>query len=281
MMNKKLLISGADYFSVVELNPYSQNFNQPDKNEAKNELSNLKQLLISIGVEVVQVASPPDCQDGIYVANWGLNRGSKILLSNLPNVRQPEQAHAKRVLKNLGYQVFDSPYKFSGQGDALPCGNLVFLGQQYRTDPRMKQIIEDVLGYQVVQLQTVPLLDDQGRQTVNSLSGWPDSFYYDIDLAMAIIRPDLIAWCPGAFTDESQQIIRSLDINKIEIPEHEAKDSFACNLVSTGQHVIMSSGAPILQSRLENSGITVHTPKMQQISKGGGYIRCVTLTLDN
>ena len=128
----------------------------------------------------------------------------------------------------------------------------------------------------------MPELDSNGQPVINAVTGWPDSFFYDIDLALSIITPDLIAWCPEAFTPASQVKIRSLDqVEKIEVSYEEATEGFACNLVSTGETVIMSDRAPELQAAIESYGLRTITPKISELAKGGGYIRCTTLTLDN
>ncbi|WP_372343061.1 hypothetical protein [Streptomyces sp. KL116D] len=41
--------------------------------------------------------------------------------------------------------MLDAPYDFSGQGDALPCGSLLFAGYGQRTDRRMHGVLADVL----------------------------------------------------------------------------------------------------------------------------------------
>ena len=69
------------------------------------------------------------------------------------------------------------------------------------------------------------------------------------------------------------------DIDKIEVSRTEATEGFACNLVSTGETVIMSARAPQLRAELEKRGFTVITPEITELAKGGGYIRCTTLTL--
>ena len=43
----------------------------------------------------------------------------------------------------------------------------------------------------------------------------------------------------------------------------------------------MSAHAPKLQAELENRGLNVITPEIHELAKGGGYIRCTTLTLSN
>ena len=99
---------------------------------------------------------------------------------------------------------------------------------------------------------------------------------------MAIISPTLIAWCPEAFLPVSQERIRNLaGLEKIEVSLEEAMNGFACNLVSTGESVVMSNHAPNLQKELEERGMKVYTPNVTELLKGGGFIRCTSLTLNN
>lgn len=276
-------MSGVDFFHVEELNPYSKADNQPDATRTGNEYQNLINALQEAHIEVIRTNSPPHCQDGVYTANWALCRGNIAVMASLPNMRQGETPHAKQALANLGFEIVTLPgdIRFSGQGDALPCGDLLFTGTSYRTDAAAHQYITDILGYTVISLQTIPALDVAGKPLINKVTGWPDSFFYDIDLALSVIRPDLIAWCPDAFTPDSQAIIRNLSINKIEVSLDEAQNHFACNLVSTGEVVIMSNAAPNLQKAIESYGLKTITPNLTELPKGGGYIRCMTLALDN
>ncbi len=274
-------MSGADYFDVVDINSYSHNISSVDPSKAIAEHEAIRNAAQDAGIEIIKVDAPMDCQDGIFTANWALVRGDKAVMSSLPNMRQAEEPYAEAALKFLGKEIIAPPYRFSGQGDALPCGNLLFCGSNYRTDARMHQFLADTLGYDVVGLQTIPELDEDGNPVTNALTGWPDSFFYDIDLAISIMREDLIAWCPDAFLPESQEKMRALDIEKIEVSLEEATKGFACNLLSTGETVIMSAHAPELQKAIEARGLKTITPIVSELGKGGGYIRCTTLTLDN
>lgn len=275
-------MSGADFFRVEELNPYSHKSDQPDVGRARDEHRSIRVALESAGIQVVLVAPPAGCQDGVYTANWGLCRGDNVVLSSLPNMRRNEEPHAETIFRQLGKEVIKPPYRFSGQGDALPCGELLFAGSGYRTDRRMHAFLADALGYRVISLQTLPELDETGRPVTNHVTRWPDSFFYDIDLALAVIAPGLIAWCPEAFTPESQDKIHALDaVEKIEVSLEEAEQGFACNLVSSGETVIMSGHAPELQAALKAYDMQVITPEVHELAKGGGFIRCTTLTLDN
>jgi N-dimethylarginine dimethylaminohydrolase len=204
-------------------------------------------------------------------------------MSVLPNARQGEEAYAEQILRCQGKNIIKVPdgLRFSGQGDALPCGNYLLAGSGYRSDRAVHQFLAAELGYQVISLQTVPLRDAEGHPVKNVASGWPDSFFYDIDLAIAVLRDDLIAWCPDAFVSSSQEKMRALPLRKIEVSLAEAMQGFACNLVSTGDTVIMSGHAPQLQTALEAEGLKTVTPAIDELVKGGGYIRCTTLTLSN
>lgn len=280
-INNTVLMSGVEYFAVEELNPYSHKSDQPNLAKTAEEFDSIRQALIDAGVTVRTVEAPQGCQDGIYTANWGLCRDGIAILSSLPNARQAEEQYARTALENEGFTVIPAPYLFSGQGDALPCGNLLFMGQVYRTDPRMHHVVADELGFEVVSLQTVPELDQDGNPVINTVTGLPNSYFYDIDLALSVIREDLIAYCPEAFTPESRAKLQALSIEKIEVSYKEAVEGFACNLVSTGETVVMSDKSPALKATLEDRGLRVVTPAITELSKGGGYIRCTTLTLDN
>jgi N-dimethylarginine dimethylaminohydrolase len=285
-------MSGAESFGVLELNPQSHQENQPDLAQARAEHASIRQALEDAGTTVIQVDPPqgPNCQDGVYTANWALIRDDTAVLANLPAPRQGETPFAEKYLRQQGKKIVRLPenIRFSGQGDALPCGNLLFCGSGYRSDVAAQQFLADALGYEIISLQTIPLLDDAGRPAINRVTGWPDSFFYDIDLALSILRTPsdtekgLIAWCPEAFMSDSQKVLRKLDkVDKIEISLEEAMQGFAANLISTGETVIMSAHAPKLKAALEVRNFRVITPKVTELIKGGGFIRCTTLTLDN
>ena len=288
MLNSKVLMSDALHFSNEQpINPYYHH-ESIDLSQAQAEHDHIREMLVQAGVEVVLVPSPATSQDGVYTANWALVRGNKAVLARLPAARQTEQPHARQVLEAMGIEVHELPegMHFSGQGDALPCGELLFCGSQYRSDPEAQAMAADILGYRRIQLQAKPQLDAAGQPVTNASSGWPDSFYYDIDLALSVIKgPEngekgLIAYCPEAFTEESQRLLAELDeVDKIIVSEHEAKDAFACNLVSTGSTVVMSAHAPEFARELTARGLTLLQPEIHELVKGGGYIRCTTLTL--
>lgn len=277
-------MSGVDFFDDrAAINPFMSADVAIDRAKAQAEHQSIRAALESVGVTVVQVAPPTDCQDGVYTANWALVSGDTAIMSVLPNARKGEERYAERVLRDYGKRIVKVPegLRFSGQGDALPCGRFLLCGSGYRSDRAAHAFLASELDYEVVSLETIPKRDTDGKPVINAASGWPDSFFYDIDLAIAVLRDDLIAWCPEAFTPESQETMHALPLRKIEVSLEEAACGFACNLVSTGEAVVMSDHAPQLQAAIEAEGIRTVTPAINELLKGGGYIRCTTLTLTN
>ncbi len=293
MLNSIVLMSGADYFSdEFAINAHMDSHIPVDVERAKKEHAAIREALQSAGVTVKQVAPPENCQDGVYTANWGLCRGDKVVLSSLPNKRKAEEPYAEQVLQSLGKKTVKVPdnLRFSGQGDALPCGNYLFIGSEYRTDRAAHDFIAKTLNYEVIGLQTIPKrrFFGLGPRVINKTTDWPDSYYYDLDLALAVLRgpsdtqKGLIAWCPEAFTPDSRQKLAAFEgVDKLEVSRSEATKGLALNLVSTGEIVIMSAHAPDFQYALESEGFKTITPNVEELRKGGGFIRCSTLTLDN
>jgi N-dimethylarginine dimethylaminohydrolase len=291
LLNETVLMSGADYFSDEQaINPMMTQDEPINLAEAMREHGRIRQALETAGVKVMTVAPPIGCQDGVFTANWALVRGDKAVLARLPNARKAEEAYAAEILEQFGKTVVSLPdtiETFSGQGDALPCGELLFCGSGYRSDEAATAYAADRLGYRRISLRTKPLIDEAGKPAVNAVSGLPDSFYYDLDLALAIIKPPvngqkgLIAWCPAAFTEESRQLLEAFtEVDKIEVDETEALQAMACNLVSTGETVVMNEGAPQLAAQLEHHGLTVVQLSSPELAKGGGSIRCTSLTFN-
>ena len=272
-------MSGADFFGVVDLNPYSHKIGEVDRALAMQQHAGIAKALQHAGVEIITTKAPANCQDGIFTANWALCIGDTAILSSLPGPRKPEEPYAEATLRRLGKKIIRAPYRFSGQGDTLPCGRYLFCGSGYRTDPRMQKLLAETFGLEIIALQAIPELDRSGKPVTNALSGWPDSFFYDIDLAISILREDLIGWCPEALTPASQAKIRTLSIDKIEVSLSEAQQGLACNLVSTGETVIMTAHAPRYKAAIKSHGLKVITPETSELAKGGGGIRCTTLTL--
>jgi N-dimethylarginine dimethylaminohydrolase len=215
-------------------------------------------------------------------------------MSRLPNTRKSEERFALETIKSLGLQPLQLPpevARFSGQGDALPYGDTLFIQSPYRTTQDAHQHVKEMLGFKdVISLQTKPArwFGRLGPAKRNRVTGLPDSPTYDMDLALAVLKPPignkkgLIAYCPAVFKRRSCNLLRAYQAaDKIEVSRRETLQAYALNLVSTGETVIMNSGAPEFQAALEKHGLKTTVLNLPELKKGGGSIRCSALTLDS
>lgn len=282
MINQKLLVSGADYFTDdYKINPYYTE-TKINREKAIAEHARIVECFREAGIEIIKVDPPKGCQDGVYTANWAIVKDGIAVMARLPEARKGEEAYARKKLEEQGIKTYLVPenYLYSGQGDSLRCGKYLFAGRGYRSDPEAQTFVADKLGLELIQVHANPQLNADGSIHINPATNHADSFWYDLDLAISIIDEHTIAYCPGALDEESNKKLEAIqDLDKIIVDYDECTKGFACNLVSTGKHVIMSANAPKLKSALEARDLICITPEITELLKGGGYIRCISLWL--
>ncbi|GAA4547415.1 dimethylarginine dimethylaminohydrolase family protein [Amycolatopsis samaneae] len=262
-MNTDLLVADATHFRVdYEINPYMNVAVQPDPCAAVAEHDAIVAAHRAAGRRVRYLPAEPGCPDMVYTANAAVVRGGRAVLGDPPALRKAEIPFFREWLTANGWDVLDAPYAFSGQGDALACGDLMLTGHGQRTDERMPAVLADHLGCEVVPLRTA------GPQ------------WYDLDLAVAVIDRDTLAYHPAALEAPSAGRLRDLGLDLIEVSAAEA-GRFALNLVSDGTTVTMTTGAPALAATLRERGLDVVELDTTELAKGGGGIRCTALTLDD
>lgn len=262
-MNTELLMCAPTYFRIdYEINPYMNVAVQPDPSAARHEHSSIVAAHRAAGRRVWHIPAAPECPDMVYTANTAVVRGDHALLGNPPPLRKAEIPYVREWLVRHGVQVREAPFPFSGQGDALACGDLLLTGYGQRTDRRMLALLADYLGYQIVPLRTVSPL------------------WYDLDLAVAVLTPQALAFYPAALDTPSRRRLDSLGLELIEVCHSEAA-GFALNLISDGTTVTMTAGAPRLAADLQARGLRVVELDTTELRIGGGGIRCTALTLDN
>ena len=264
MYNRDLLMCRPRFFRIAyQINPYMDPRIQPNPRELKTEYNEIVAAHINAGRTVRFLDPDPDQPDMTYTANQALIRGKTAVLGNLPPERAGEIAFLRTWLQAAGFEVLDCPYRFSGQGDAVPTGTgAVIKGREWRSDPRSDDFIHEALGYEVIPIHTI------------------SDAWYDDDLVFGIIKPGLVAVAWDALDERSRQLLRArTDLEYIDVSLPEAKN-FVCNLVSDGETVVMPEGGPQLAAELERRGLRVVERSIAQLKLGGGAIRCTTLALD-
>jgi N-dimethylarginine dimethylaminohydrolase len=268
-MNSEILVCDAAYFRIeYEINPYMDTGLQPDVQAAIAEHEAIVRAHRATGRYVRHIPAAWECPDMVYTATAAVVRGSRAVLGAPPPERKSEVPYFRDWLEADGFEVLEAPYPFSGQGDALACGELLLAGYGQRTDRRMHAVLGEYLDYdadQVVALRTV------------------SAQWYDLDLAVAVVAADTVAYHPHALDEPSRQRLQGLHrdrgVDLVEVSTAEAA-RFALNLVSDGTTVTMTAGAPRLAADLRARGFTVVELDTTELRKGGGGVRCTALTLD-
>lgn len=292
-INKKVLVSDARYFTNKNaINALMNSGNKVDLDKASKEHDCILVALKKAGIKIIQVPSPKDCQDGVYVANWAFVLNNKAILSRLPNTRKSEEPYAKKVLQKLNLDPIEMPDNvkaFSGQGDTLTCDRYIFCQSPYRSSKEAHLELQKAFPDKtILSLRTKPQRWFKiGPKKINKITGWPDSPTYDLDLALAILKPSLngqnclIAYSPSRFTRKSKKLLKNLkNVDKIKVTNKETMKNYALNLVSTGECVILNAGTTKFIQDLKKAGLKTIELDLPELKKGGGSIRCCTLTLD-
>ena len=105
-----------------------------------------------------------------------------------------------------------------------------------------------------------------------------DERFYHLDTALAVLRPGLVAYWPGAFSAASTAALSELFPDAIIATEADAV-AFGLNACSDGSTVVMASGAPALAAAIRNRGLLVVELDTSELQKAGGSVKCCTLEI--
>jgi hypothetical protein len=106
-----------------------------------------------------------------------------------------------------------------------------------------------------------------------------DPHYYHLDTCFCPLAPGEAIWYPGAFDDYGRRALAERVEQLIPVASEEAQ-SFACNAVVIGKHVITNTGCQKLHAALTERGYTTHETPLSEFVKAGGSAKCLTLRLD-
>ncbi len=265
-MTKRILMCKANYFGVnFEINPWMHVEHQPNLEKALSQQNELAHTLKSQGHQLEFIEPVPNCPDLCFTANAGVVKDSKVFLSNLPAERQPEHPYHKNWFESHGFAVKETNYRFGGGGDALWIGDVLLAGYGERdrraSDIEVHRELSDYFNVEVVSLHA------------------KDPRFYDLDMSVGVLRPDLIAYSPDALDEPSQIKLKALP--GVELIEVSLRDAlgFGCNLQSDGTNVILPFRAPGLIKELESRGFNVFPININQFVFSGGGVRCLGLDL--
>lgn len=261
----QILMCPPDYYGIeYEINPWMNRERQADQEVAARQWRALYETLTALGAEVLLLDPVAGLPDLVFTANAALIFGRRAILSHFRHPqRQGEEPVFAAWLERRGFAVERLPdgRYFEGAGDALFCGQTLVAGYRIRSDVRSQQMIGEFLDCHVVPLELI------------------DGHYYHLDTCFCPLAAGEAIWYPGAFDDYGRRVLPELVPTLIPVAPEEAQ-SFACNAVVVGRHVVTNTGCPELHRALAARGYTPHETALSEFVKAGGSAKCLTLRVD-
>jgi N-dimethylarginine dimethylaminohydrolase len=260
-----ILMCPPEHYGIeYEINPWMSRERGADHPLATRQWTALFNLLTDIGAHVSLVTPAAGLPDLVFTANAALIYGRQAMLSHFRHPqRQGEEPLFAAWFEQHGFTVKRLPDDryFEGTGDALFCGPTLVAGYLIRSDVKSQQMLGELLRCEVLPLELI------------------DPHYYHLDTCFCPLAPSEAIWYPGAFDDYGRRVIAERVKTLVPVAPEEAQ-SFACNAVVVGRHVVTNTGCPQLHQSLVDHGYTPHETPLSEFVKAGGSAKCLTLRLD-
>jgi len=261
----RILMCSPDYYGIeYEINPWMSRERPANRELAIEQWEGLVTILTQLGVDVALLRPAGGLPDLVFTANAALIYEKRAILSHFRHKqRQGEEPLCAAWFKEHGFVVEQLPEGrfFEGAGDALFCGETLIAGYRIRSDVKSQQMIGELLHCQVIPLELI------------------DEHYYHLDTCFCPLAEGEAIWYPGAFDEYGRRALTELVPSLIAVAAEEAQ-SFACNAVVVGKHVVTTIGCPRLHHDLASRGYIPHETPLLEFIKAGGSAKCLTLRLD-
>jgi len=262
-MVQRVLMCPPKFFRIAyEINPWMNASSQVDTNQACQEWEKLTKTYNRLGVEVELIEPEKDLPDLVFTANAGLVYEDIFFPSNFrfPE-RQPEKLVFVNWFKSRGYRILELPksLNFEGAGDALFCGDKLFLGYGFRSE----RGVADFLSQYIKDSKII-------------LLGLSNPYFYHLDTCLCPLTEGHFIFYPDAFDDQSRITLERL--GGFEVSE-ELCINYGCNLVLINDTVVTSFSDNSLKKVCDTLKLKIRVLEMIQFIKSGGGVRCLTLFL--
>jgi N-dimethylarginine dimethylaminohydrolase len=258
---RRYLMCPPTFFTVrYRINPWMEPAAPVDTDRAVRQWRRLRDELAGLGHTVEIMTPDPALPDLVFTANGGIVVGDRALVPRFRHAeRQGESAVFAAAFRDLGVTHVEQASSVNeGEGDFLLVGETFLAGTGQRSDPAAPAEVAEFFGIDVVPLTLV------------------DPRFYHLDTALARLRPDLVAYWPGAFDERSNGVLRELFPDAIRATEDDAA-ALALNMVSDGTSVIMAPGRAELAARIAERDLHVRELATDELRKSGGGAKCCVL----
>ena len=177
--------------------------------------------------------------------------------------RRGEEPVVERYFRRLGLRVVRLPrsFNFEGEGDALWCGDNLFLGFRFRSDATAHEQLAKILNCRVLPLELI------------------DKRFYHLDTCFCPLNAETALWFPHAFDRYGRRVIEQYVRDPIAVSEADAL-KFCCNAIVVGRSIVLHRGiSKRLRRTLDGCGFAVHELDLSEFLKAGGSAKCLVLKL--
>ena len=254
------------YYTIAyEINPWMRLTRQVAKSRGVRQWQALYALLTKRLKLSVQLLTPvPGLPDLVFTANAGLVAGRTFIRSNFRHPeRQGEEPVTERYFKRLGLRVvtLPRPLNFEGEGDALWCGENLFLGFRFRSDATTHEHLARILRCRVLPLELA------------------DRRFYHLDTCFCPLDAASALWYPKAFDRYGRRVVERYVRDPIAVSEADAL-KFCCNAIVAGRSLVLHRGiSTTLTKTLAKRGVEVYELDLSEFLKAGGSAKCLALRL--
>lgn len=263
LSGKRYLMCRPTHFDVVySINPWMDPAVPTSDHRSLSQWKTLHDVFVELGHEVDLVEPEPGLPDMVYSANGALVIGDKALVARF--------RHEQRVGESAAYlewfrihgftDVRQATHLNEGEGDLLLVGSRILAGSGFRSERRAHREVAEFFGLPVVGLTLV------------------NPRYYHLDTALAVLNEQEVMYYPPAFDAASLEVLETLYPDAIQASATDAR-VFGLNAVSDGTHVVLPEQAVRLADQLRERGFTPVGVDLSELLKGGGGVKCCTLTL--
>ncbi|HEY5199593.1 MAG TPA: amidinotransferase [Acidothermaceae bacterium] len=250
------------YFAVeYAINPWMDPSVPVDTELAVAQWRGLLDTYRRLGHDVSQIEPVDGLPDMVFAANGATVANNRVYGAKFLHAERAAEGPAYLSwFRAAGFDTHDAQYVNEGEGDLLVAGSRLLAGTGFRTDPAAHAEAGEALGLPVVTLELV------------------DPRYYHLDTALCVLGPDEIAYFPGAFSPQSQAVLRELYPAAIIATAADAA-VLGLNAVSDGYHVVLPAEAVALAATLRARGYEPVPVQLSELRKAGGGPKCCTLEL--
>jgi N-dimethylarginine dimethylaminohydrolase len=261
---KRVLLCRPTHFTVdYIINPHMQPF-AVNAARAKQEWAELVSVLGSLDITVDIIEQEPDVPDMVFATDQGIVHDNTVLLANFRySERKKERIYYRKWFRDHGFRLraLTNIFPFEG-GDSLFFGNMLFVGIGFRASVASCEELAEKLSIDVMPLRLV------------------DPYFYHLDMAFLPIDATTAFYYPGAFSPNSQNLLKRLVPNLYELSKSEA-DAYAANSLVSGSDIVIAAGTPApFRTTLKKLGLTIHEVDISEFKKAGGGVHCLINVLE-